>query len=174
MGRLAHAVPSEQSSPIVAEANKLFDVAMSSLPAKFRAEHVFHRREDGGLAPEDVLAWCQLLSQRSLLTGAGICTDVADETWKQLVHEASQVIAVGGPDHIAAALLKVFSIEGDRRKWSASLAETPLGTVASAVSKEWHRAVTDDGELEDPMHEPEPIPPTIEKDLCELFSKLDL
>lgn len=46
-----------------------------------------------------------------------------------------------------------------RYEWEIADPETPLGSVAHAIQTEWNRAIAKDGELEDPLHEPAPIPP---------------
>lgn len=167
-------LPTDWVAPVRAEAALLFKMAVDGLPAKFRAECVFHRRSTEGLAPADVVAWCSLLADGALLDVVGNVDAVPEETWSHALHEALEVIRCGDLDDAAPALLGAFAVEGRRRNWSADDELSPLGAMVVAVKSEWQRAIIRDGELEDPIHEPARIPDSVEQRLRELFDALGI
>lgn len=173
--RLAAQMPSSRddaSAAVQREALLLFTAVIDNLPSKFRAECVFHRRREGGVDSRDLMAWCDLLANTSLLERASAAGVATEEVWHFLAEEASQVIACGELDDTTVALLSAFVAEGRRRCWHATDSASPLGVVVSAVGTEWRRAVAYDGELEDPEHEPAPIPEAVERALRRLFTEL--
>jgi len=167
-------LPADKAAALQAEAQLLLAKAIESLPAKFRAETVFHRKHHQGIASSDVVAWCHLLANDTLLQFANGARAVPDDTWKHLAQEACQVIERGDLDDAAATLLGAFVAEGRRRRWSAADTQSPLGSVVAALRSEWQRVIACDGELEDPIHEPLPMPEAVEHRLRELFAELEI
>jgi len=171
-------LPKRQAATLEPEAVELLSIAAASLPAKFRAEAVFHRRGAGGVAAEDVVAWCALLADAELLAAAGTdgsginAPEILDETWSHALEEALQVVRRGDLDDAATALLASFVAEGRRRGWDVKDKQSPLGCLTMAIGAEWERAVARDGELEHPYHEPACISLDVEKRLRELFHEL--
>merc|ERR1712183_1243642 len=97
---------------------------------------------------------------------------MGEKIWGHLATEAVQAISRGDVDDTVVDILCSFTSEGVRRGWNAADESTPLGAVASAVAFEWRRNVACDGELEDPIHEPLPIPATAERRLRDVFQDL--
>eukprot|EP00438_Fugacium_kawagutii_P002011 Skav208928 [mRNA] locus=scaffold787:154967:158509:- [translate_table: standard] len=59
---------------------------------------------------------------------------------------------------VAKVMLDAFLKVKDTYDWEISDPESPLGIISVAIQTQWKRAIARDGELEDPMHEPAPIP----------------
>merc|ERR1712008_126998 len=149
--RLCSHLPKKQAATLEPEAFHLLSVAAASLPSKFRAEAVFHRRGAGGVAAEDVVAWCDLLADAELLAavgasdGSGIAAaEMLDNAWSHTLEEALQVVHRGDLDDAAPALLASFVAEGRRRGWDVMDEQSPLGCLTLAIRAEWKRAIARD------------------------------
>eukprot|EP00747_Dinoflagellata_sp_TGD_P196615 gnl/TRDRNA2_/TRDRNA2_66971_c1_seq1.p1 gnl/TRDRNA2_/TRDRNA2_66971_c1~~gnl/TRDRNA2_/TRDRNA2_66971_c1_seq1.p1 ORF type:complete len:345 (+),score=68.18 gnl/TRDRNA2_/TRDRNA2_66971_c1_seq1:143-1036(+) len=173
--RLAAKLRLDEATSLPEEVLAFATTAVQSLPAKFRSESVFHKKGEGGVRAADVVAWCRLLADVDLLSEAGAKDVVSESAWQHLAVEACQVVAMGQLDEEASALLSAFAAEASRRPdWDAADPASPVGALAAAIAKEWARAITCDGELEDPMHEPLPIPESTLRDFHRLFGQLGL
>jgi len=161
--RVANLLPLDDA--MRSEAASLFVTAVDSLPAKFRAEQVFHRRRDQAIDTAVVGGWCSLLSSDTT-------QPVAEAVWEHLAKEAVQLVDRGELDNTIADILSSFMREGLRRKWDPADVSSPLGSISASVVHEWRRNVARDGELEDPEHEPVPIAAETADRLRELFRDL--
>eukprot|EP00930_Biecheleria_cincta_P055687 TRINITY_DN41982_c0_g1_i1.p1 TRINITY_DN41982_c0_g1~~TRINITY_DN41982_c0_g1_i1.p1 ORF type:complete len:793 (+),score=181.73 TRINITY_DN41982_c0_g1_i1:86-2464(+) len=156
----------------------LLQATIDGLPAKIKAECVFHKRGGQGPGGPEIAAWCSLLADNEL-HGA----ESPEEIWLLLAEEAKRALAASGlgkdedDPSMSGAVVAIEVLEALRRVkrngWSASDPATPLGAVFDAVQREWRRATAIDGvELEDAEHEALPIIATEEHRLRVIFQEV--
>ena len=150
----------------------LLKTVLQSLPTKLKSESVFHQNSRPSGA--DLAAWCSLLANSELISPA----NVPEEVWKLLSLESQNALVASGLGEIsgevsgaavAKQMLDAFLQVKDHYHWKITDDTTPLGIIALAVQTQWKRALARDGELEDPMHEPAPIPTEDATSLKHLF-----
>ena len=150
----------------------LLKTVLQSLPTKLKSESVFHQNSRPSGA--DLAAWCSLLANFELISPA----NVPEEVWKLLSLESQNALVASGLGEIsgevsgaavAKQMLDAFLQVKDHYHWKITDDTTPLGIIALAVQTQWKRAIARDGELEDPMHEPAPIPTEDATSLKHLF-----
>ena len=138
----------------------LLEAVFEALPAKFKSEAVFHRR--AVRSGSELAAWCNLLAC------AMVHRKPPESLWALLAEECQGALAAAGLGEdlpgvsgalVAKQILEAFlSVQGVYQ-WDILDTETPLGRLALSVQTQWRHAIAKDGELEDPLHEPAPIPP---------------
>lgn len=170
--KLLTLLPKDNAVQLRDNVERLAATALAGLPAKFNSERVFHGKHGDGVKEEDVLLWCELMTR--IPDAITISNAVLNNIWKHLAGEVVLVINRGEPDETTVAILRAFVSESHRRGWDAKDVSSPLGAVAEVVAVEWKRAIVRDGELEDAMHEPLPIPDAAEAELLSLFSQIGL
>ena len=149
----------------------LLAAVFEALPAKFKSEAVFHRRSVRSGA--EVAAWCQLLAS------ALAHRRPPESLWALLAEESQVVLAAAGLGEdggvsgalVAKQILEAFLSLRGVYQWDILDTETPLGRLALSVQAQWRHAIAKDGELEDPMHEPAPIPPQDAQSLRNLLQQ---
>ena len=153
-----------ESGAIELSVSSLLSAILDSLPAKFKSESVFHRKgvSQSGLELAD---WCTLLASASFTMDT---ISVPESIWKLLALECQSALAASGLGQengesfsgaaVAKQMMDSFLKVKDIYHWDILDQETPLGLMSLAVQSQWKRAIARDGELEDPMHEPAPIP----------------
>ena len=166
----------------------LLTAILDSLPAKFKSESVFHRKgvSQSGM---ELAAWCSLLANISSASSASAARlddvapglpDVPEAIWKLLAVECQDALAASGLGQeqgevsgaaVARQIMDSFLKVRDVYNWRILDQESPLGIVALAVQTQWKRAIARDGELEDPLHEPPPIPSEDARCLKHLFEE---
>eukprot|EP00435_Cladocopium_sp_Y103_P058804 s276_g20.t1 len=165
----------------------LLTAILDSLPAKFKSESVFHRKgvSQSGM---ELAAWCSLLAKIPSASSASARPNhdvaprlpVPEAIWKLLAVECQDALAASGLGQeqgeisgaaVARQILDSFLKVKDVYHWRILDQESPLGIVALAVQTQWKRAIARDGELEDPLHEPPPIPSEDARCLKHLFEE---